>query len=158
MGETTIEKTLSKHLPIVIDTDVLYEYLKAVHSPQGVNKFDALVLKNVLPQFSKIYVTPQVLAEINGLAKRDFANGKPHFLEKTKPFLATISENHVEKNEILSNVHYCELGSTDVSIIISTKQSHRTAVSNDEQMLGRLNSEEAISMADMRAHYLNYNK
>ncbi len=158
MAEIAIEKTLSRHLPIVIDTSILYDYLKVIHCPQGVDEFDSLVLKNVLPQFSKIYVTPQILAEINSLANRDFANGKKYFLEKTKPFLATISENYVEKNEILKNNNYCKLGPTDTTIIISTQQSHWVAVSNDEQMLNCLNADQAISMADMRAHYLNYNK
>lgn len=158
MVETAIEKTLLKHLSIVIDTDILYNYLKAVHFPKGIDEFDALVLKNMLPQFSKIYVTPQVLTEVNGLAKRDFTRGNPHFLEKTKPLLAMLSENYVEKNEILSNSNYCELGPTDTAIIISTQQGDRAAVSNDEEMLGNLSRDKSISMADMRAHYLNYNK
>ncbi len=155
MKETVIEQTLSKHLPIVVDTRILYDYLKAIHSPQSIDEFDAMILKNVLPQFSKIFITPQVLAEINGLVNRDFTSGKKNFLEKTKPFLATIFENYVEKNEILADAKYCELGPTDISIIISTRQTNRKAVSNDKQILVALKSQ-AISLADMRAHYLNY--
>ena len=71
-------------------------------------------------------------------------------------YFTTISENYVKKNEILSDSNYCELGPTDTAIIISVQQADRAAVSNDGQMLSNLNSDKAISMADMRAQYLNY--
>lgn len=156
--ETVVEQAINQKKPVVVDTTILFDFLKTGFSSNALKSEELEALANVLPQFSQIIITPHVLTEVSTLAHRRMKGRSEFFLEKAKPFLLTLKEENIEKNKILNHKKFQSFGACDVSVLICSGLAEKCLITNDAIMRGYGKSAglAVISMGDLLAHYLNY--
>jgi len=120
MNDENYESRRSKE--IVIDTGPLLILLSGLYG-HGVEKFakeknDFNVLKKWTDN-SNIFVTPQVLAEVSNLAKREFRGFFEDFINYSTNTIMILDEIYVEKNILATKpeLKLAKFGFTDSSLI-----------------------------------------
>lgn len=105
---------------IVIDTGALLEYYKLLleasikKSPKEKFKLFSDFLEN-----KKLYVVPQVFAEIYSLLKRDAKKVESkliYWLGQLRDHFRYLIEDHVSKDEILEDHSFLKFGFTDIAL------------------------------------------
>jgi len=127
-----LNQLLIKHKSsgVLLDTNLLILYLIGTYDPVFVPKFKRTImysiedfeyLKNYIHQFSKIIVTPQILAESWNFLEKINEKKFKEFIKSIIPTLYLIEEEYIEKNNIIADnsLHY--IGITDVSVILAAK-------------------------------------
>lgn len=109
---------------IVIDTGPLLLFLAGVYKHNTLEKFgydeeDFRIMMELL-KGRKIFVTPQVLAEVSNLAKKRIKEDSfLDFINSSKKILCMLKERYVEKDTILTKeeLQLPKFGFTDASLI-----------------------------------------
>ncbi|HDN64694.1 MAG TPA: hypothetical protein ENF23_00085 [Methanosarcinales archaeon] len=118
-----MNKPFFKFKEIILDTGPLLLYLIGFYNEKELRRFnysedEFTPLCMFLRNFKKIFVTPQVLAEVSNLAKNRLKEEKfSEFIKFSISILARLGEEHVDKNEILKREELPMFGITDVSLV-----------------------------------------
>lgn len=145
---------------IVLDTNVLLVYFiglydsSFIHSFKRTNKYsktDFLNIKNIVMNFSVVFITPQILAEISNFT---FEIHEPKLTIYMKKLIRTIrdfKEDHIAMDKLIANENLiCSIGFTDVSIIEVAKKNDCLILTSDFEM-----SQRAASMGCRALNYTN---
>ncbi|WP_252177257.1 hypothetical protein [Endozoicomonas sp. 4G] len=113
-----------------LDTNLLILYLVGKYEPAYVPKFkrttmyteqDYHWLNGYVSQFSKIVVTPQVLAEAWNFLEKIPEHKFRKFLNSILPTLYLVNEQYIHKDEVMSTDGFNHIGITDMSVILAAK-------------------------------------
>lgn|GEM_PF-3796299 len=157
-----IERAIEQKASAVLDTSILLDYLKAFcEKPANYDEqYRARMLKTIIPQFGKAYITPYVLAEVCNLAKTRTANSKQFLLRSTR-ILEDMGETGraAKKNDIVQHKYFSDLGATDVAGVLCCTNEHKDAylLIKDEEAAEYATDERKriITLGEIRAHYIN---
>lgn len=124
-----MDEKIFKFKEIIIDTGPLLLYLIGFYGIIDFRRFnydkkDFILLVEFLKNFKKIFVTPQVLAEVSNLAKSRLKEERfSGFINSSIAPLLDLGEEYIEKNEILKRVELPKFGMTDTSLIGATERN-----------------------------------
>lgn len=124
-----MDEKIFKLKEIVIDTGPLLLYLIGFYGIIDLRRFnydkkDFILLVEFLKNFKRIFVTPQVLAEVSNLAKSRLKEERfSGFINSSIVPLLDLKEEYIEKNEILKRAELPKFGMTDTSLIGATKRN-----------------------------------
>lgn len=125
---------------VFLDTNLLVLYLVGSYDADFVSKFkrtsmytkqDFLWLKEYSEKFSKIVVTPQVLAETWNLIEKINEKKFKEFVNSIMNTLYLMNEHYVEKDDILENDGFNYIGITDISVILAAKRMGCLVLTDD---------------------------
>ena len=123
-----------------LDTNLLVLYLVGSYEPAFVPKFkrtsmyteqDYQWLKEYVDKFSRIVVTPQVLAEAWNFLEKINEQKFKQFISSIMNTLYLIDEHYIAKDLILDNRGFNYIGITDVSIILAAKSTGCLVLTDD---------------------------
>lgn len=129
-----------KSKEVVIDTGPLLAILAGFYGRNTTKKFgytddDLTVLREFLKNFSKIFVTLQVLAEISNLANTRIEKNFSDFINFSKNMLQGLKEEYIPKDDILSKKELPKFGFTDASLLETVKDNNnRLLLTHDDQL------------------------
>ncbi|WP_257288527.1 hypothetical protein [Endozoicomonas sp. SESOKO2] len=138
-----------------LDTNLLVLYLVGKYEPEFVPKFkrtamyteqDFHWLNEYVSQFSRIVVTPQVLAETwNFLEKINEIKFK-EFIVSILPTLYEVNELYIEKDEVISAEGFSYMGITDISVILAAKSLDCLVLTDDLRAYSYFASHEVMAI------------
>ncbi|MBA7518107.1 hypothetical protein ES705_10173 [subsurface metagenome] len=135
---------------IVIDSGALKEYylLLLEESKRRYAKENFKLFSDFLEN-KKLYVVPQVFAEIYSLLKRDAKIDSKliYWLEKIKKHFEDFIEEHIQKDEILKDKSFLKFGFTDIALSKIIRKDW-IFLSNDQPLINLCNSR------DLEAHHI----
>ncbi|WP_422475592.1 hypothetical protein [Endozoicomonas sp. ALB032] len=123
-----------------MDTNLLILYLIGKYQPTYVPKFKRTTmyseqvfhwLNGYVSQFSKIVVTPQVLAEAWNFLEKIPEHRFKVFLDSILPTLYLVNEEYIHKDEVISTYGFNHIGITDTSIILAAKSLKYLILTDD---------------------------
>ena len=108
---------------IILDTKPLLIYLYGLYHSKTLKKYNCTsdefyVFLEFMKQFSVVWVTPYVLAEISNLANKQLGDKSfSDFINDSKKLLSSFGEIHTPKNLLLEMDNVPKFGMTDASLI-----------------------------------------
>ena len=163
-SETAVETAINEKCSVVIDTSVLFDYLRAIAFPEEVKPgSDLLVIKTLISQFGNKYITSHVLAEIGTAANsrfRDNDSKRQLFLNRSKGILLDLNEEPIGKNDVLQHECFEKFGVCDIGVMLFSRRKNCYLLMADSpaESYGKKNGFKIISVGELRAHYLTYCK
>ncbi len=125
---------------VMLDTNLLVMYLIGLYDRNLVPQFKRTekyttdqfdFLEYYVSQFSKLIVTPHVLAEtwnfVEKLPKNDFEA----FLDKVLPSIQIFEEEYIDKSTIISANGFSYIGITDMAVIKAAKATSCLVITDD---------------------------
>ena len=88
-------------------------------------------LNEYISKFSKIIVTPQILAETWNFVEKFNTKRFKEFLVKILPLLTIIEEVYVHKDIIISSTGFEYIGVTDMSVIQAARELNCLVLTDD---------------------------
>jgi len=105
---------------IVIDSGALLEYYKLLlEVTKKNNTKERFKLFSDFLENKRLYIVPQVFAEIYSLLKRDAKKMKPklsYWLEKLRDHFRYLIEVHISKDVIIEDNSFLKFGFTDIAL------------------------------------------
>jgi len=113
---------------------------------------DFLYLKGYIDEFSRIVVTPQVLAEAWNLLEKINEKKFKDFIISIMDTLYSITEKYIEKEYIFDNDGFRYIGVTDISVILAAKNIGCLVLTDDLRAYKYFleNNVEAININHLR--------
>lgn len=138
-----IDYCIKKHgkFGIIIDTNLLLLLLIGEYSPQyichykrtqkySIEDFEWICL--ILKYFSKVVVTPHILAEVWNFAEKIPEHHLVDFIKSSIEQLSLFDEDYIDKETILRDKDQLKyIGVTDLSIIYAAKQGNYVVLTDD---------------------------
>lgn len=125
---------------VLLDTNLFVLFLVGSYNSTFVPNFkrtsmytanDFYWLEEYVKEFSKIIITPHILAEAwNLLEKMDQSNFRA-FLNKTMQIITVFQEEYVSKNTILESEGFAYIGVTDMSVIRAASKLNCLVLTDD---------------------------
>jgi hypothetical protein len=121
-----MNQRLSQFREIVTDTGPLLLYLVGSYNRGhlasfGYDEREYILLLKFLASFRRVYVTPQVLAEVSNLAKRRLKREHyASFISYSTVLLSGLGEEYIAKNDLLKMRELPRFGITDASLMGAT--------------------------------------
>ena len=156
MTLTVLEKAIFKHASrgILVDTNLLLLFLIGIFGENHIKEFkkiqkysieDFNIVNNIIRRFSRINVTPQILAEISNLSKQMYkSNLKQYFLYLIDRIRRS-KEIYINKNDLLLVPELLpKYGFTDLSILESAKVTKCLVFTDDFQLVGFLRKKKVV--------------
>ena len=147
---------------IIIDTNLMLVYIVGMYNPNYVGQFhktedycreDYDYIYSVLSHFSKVIITPHILAELSNLSPKIQDNKQDkkllEYFNVFKDVLERTSERYIKKDDILNFPLLPKFGITDLAIIEAAKRYNYLVFTNDSSMVGCMRN------MDMEVLYLN---
>ncbi|MFA6329449.1 MAG: hypothetical protein WCX64_02060 [Candidatus Micrarchaeia archaeon] len=159
-----ISKAIRTQATVVIDTSIFFDYLYGLSclsdGADAEKQFEFRAFIKVIPQFKKQIITPHVLAEVCNIANSKFdEHGRKAFLTSILKHLLIVQESVVPKKDVLNSGHFCLLGATDVSCMLTAKESgfQRYLLIEDRvaKDLARAEGITVIDKGEILAYYLS---
>ncbi|KKQ46175.1 MAG: hypothetical protein US63_C0005G0017 [Candidatus Moranbacteria bacterium GW2011_GWC2_37_8] len=155
-----------KEKGIIIDTNLLVLYIVGFYDAEYIEKFQRVknkgytkedfeaLLKLVSP-FNKIFITPQILAEVSNLTFNDIKDNR--FLEyfnEVLRIIGDIEEHHISKNMLLKMPMLSKFGFTDSSIMELAQKEDLPVITDDFPLYSLLINSgiSAINMTHIRIY------
>jgi len=140
---------------VLIDTNIMLFYLLGVYDIRFAEEYkrtrmydanDFTWLVRFLGNFERIYITPQILAELWNFIEK--IPGKKLFecVSSSVSTLLEVTENYVEKDEILTKDYTSYIGATDASIICSAKHIDCLILTDDLRAYSHFLANEVASI------------
>jgi len=152
MTSSILQKYIKQYATkgILVDTNLLLLFFIGIFDVNYIEKFkrtktysidDYNRVANIINSFSKIIVTPQILAELSNLSKQmDKSKLKQYF-----PYLVNVikksREIYIKKNQLMEINLLVAYGFTDFSIIKSAKEGKYLVFTDDWPLSGYLQKE-----------------
>ena len=132
---------IHRNYGILLDTNILLLYLIGSFKIEFIKQFkrtckydldDFEVIELVVSYFSKIVITPHILAEVWNFAEKITEPYLTGFIESSISKLEIFTEDYISKGEIIIDPHLLKLvGVTDLSIIIAAKSGNYLILTDD---------------------------
>jgi len=144
--DTLISNYYSKG--IIVDTNLLLlfligiydiNYIQSFKRTSKYNKEDYEIVNRIINSFSKIIVTPHIIAEFSNLSFQLPEKLLENYFKSIFAHLNNIDEIYIPKNVILGNQILFKIGFTDLSIIELSKNKTHLVFTDDLPLTGYLN-------------------
>ncbi len=130
----SIELMRSKSL--LVDTSVLKEFFELLLEPiiRNQARRDQITRYMYLFRDKKLFVVPQILAELYSLLGRDAKKKRidlRYWLNQLIPYLKVLIEEYIPKDEILYHKKFINYGFTDIALIKSLEKNDILLITTD---------------------------
>lgn len=152
MADTSVEDAINNRVPVVADTSILLDYLKALLASKP-SEEEKLLINSIRP-LGELLITPHVFAEISNLGYK----GDPNFFGRSKNFLYSLKETYIPKDDILQHPAFVKFGACDAGIIIHSLRGKYYLLTKDgaAQQYAKSQGAKILYMGELTAHYLQY--
>ncbi len=167
---TSLDQTINKAKleGIILDTGILSIYLVGIyeeltHNANMLKKFKEgtdiyPILKKMIPIF-RTYITLSILVETQGvLSSRVKQKNAYKIIHETIPYLLRMTEQPINKNDLLGEKGILKYGLVDISILSCSEKHNRYILTNDTPLEDKAKKEnkKVLSICQLRAHYYTY--
>lgn len=134
---------------IIIDTNLMLVYIVGMCNPNYVGHFrrtegyckeDYDYISSVLSHFSKVIVTPHILAELSNLSPKIRDNKQDKklaaYFDVFRQVLERTDEEYINKDDILSSTLLPKLGITDLTIVEAAEKYKCLVFTDDGSATG----------------------
>ena len=153
---------------LIVDTNLLLLYLVGSYNIEFIEycrrikkytKNDFIKVRNIILAYQKIYITPQILAEISNLSE-DIKNPKREpYLGKLIEIVRKFNEEYVSLLKLIPNKKLVsQIGFTDISIMETAKKYNCMLFTDDFPLaqIASLNQCTVINYTNIQGHEWGY--
>lgn len=152
MTSSILQKYIKQYATkgILVDTNLLLlffigifdeNYIKTFKRTKGYSIEEFSWVEDIIHKFSKIIVTPQILAELSNLSKQMDKPKLKQYFSKLVGVIKKSREIYINKDQLMEINSLVEVGFTDFSIIKSATAGKYLVFTDDWPLIGYLQKE-----------------